>query len=146
MDRRELRLLVERDFHLGFKNQVILDFLKNRHGKPISLSTLKCRLRDYGLKRRGAQIEDQELREILLREISGPGQLRGYRAVWHSLRLKHRIHLPRERVAYFLQELNPTFWQTLPDLNTVRTPPSYCMQVRTRSALLPRCGLERGWI
>ena len=28
-------------FHLGFKNQVILDFLQNRHGIPISLSTLK---------------------------------------------------------------------------------------------------------
>ena len=50
MDRRELRLLVERYCHLGLKNQVILDFLKNRHGIPISLSTLKRRLRDYGLK------------------------------------------------------------------------------------------------
>ena len=107
MDRRELRLLVELYFHLGFKNQVILDFLKDCQVIPISLSTLKRRLRNYGLKRRGAQIEDQELREILLREISGPGQLRGYRAMWHSLRLKHHIHLPRERVAYFLQELNP---------------------------------------
>ena len=69
MDRRELRLLIKRYFHLGFENQVILDFLKNRHGTTITLSTLKRRLRDYGLKRRGAQIEDQELREILLREI-----------------------------------------------------------------------------
>ena len=86
MDRRELRLLMERYFHLGFENQDIHDFLENRHGIRISLSTLKRRLRDYGLKRRGAQIEDQELSEILLREISGPGQLRGYRAVWHSLR------------------------------------------------------------
>ena len=107
MNRRELRLLIERYFHLGFENQVILDFLKNRHGITISLSTLKRRLRDYGLKRRGAQIEDQEVREILLREISGPGQLRGYRAVWHSLRLKHHIHVPRERVANLLRELNP---------------------------------------
>ena len=41
-----------------------------------------------------------------LREISGPGQLRGYRAVWHSLRLKHQIHVPRERAAN-LRELNP---------------------------------------
>ena len=106
MDRRELRLLVERYFHLGFKNQVILDYLKNCHVIPISLSTLERRLRDYGLKRRGASIEDQELREILLREISGPEQLRGCRAVWHLLRLKHLFHLPRERVAYFLQELN----------------------------------------
>ena len=44
------------------------------------------------IKTRGAQIQDQELREILLREMSGPGQLRGYRAVWHSLRLKHHSH------------------------------------------------------
>ena len=43
-------------------------------------------------KRRGAQIEDREVREILLREISGPGQLRGYRAVWQSPILKHHIH------------------------------------------------------
>ena len=58
MDGRVLRLLMERYFHLGFKNQVILDFLKNRHGIPI-----KRRLCYYGLKRRGAQNEDQELRE-----------------------------------------------------------------------------------
>ena len=107
MERRELRVLVERYFHLGFENQVILDFLKSRHGITISLSALKRRLCDYGLKRRSAQIEDQELREILLREVSGPGQLRGYRAVWHSLRLKHHIHVPRERVGNLLRELNP---------------------------------------
>ena len=49
-----LRLLIERYFNLGFENQVILDFLKNRHGITISLSTLKHRLRDYGPKRRDA--------------------------------------------------------------------------------------------
>ena len=68
MDRRELRLLIERYFDLGFVNQVILDSLKNRHGITTSLSTLKRRLRDYGLKRRGLQIEDQELREIIYTE------------------------------------------------------------------------------
>ena len=107
MDRREFRLLIERYFHLGFEKQVIFDFLKNGHGITVSLSTLKRRLRDYRLKRRGVQIEDQELREIMLREISWPGKLRGYRAVWHSLRLKHHIHVPRERVANLPRELNP---------------------------------------
>ena len=92
MDRRELRLLEERYFYLGFKNQVILDFLKDRHGILMSLSTLKRRLCDYGLRRRGALIEGQELREILLREISGPGQLRGYRAVWRPA-LPHLMRL-----------------------------------------------------
>ena len=42
MNRREsVRLLVEYYFRRRFKNQVILDFLKNRHGITISLSTLK---------------------------------------------------------------------------------------------------------
>ena len=41
------------------------------------------------------------------REISGPGEPRGYRAVWHSLRLNHHIHVPRERVVDILCELNP---------------------------------------
>ena len=41
------------------------------------------------------------------REISGPGERRGYRAVWLSLRLNHHIHVLRERVANILCELNP---------------------------------------
>ena len=48
---------MERYFHLGFENQVILDSLKDRHGITISLSTLKRELRDYGLKRGGAQTQ-----------------------------------------------------------------------------------------
>ena len=55
--------------------QVIFD-LKNCHGIRISLSTLKRRLRDHGLKRRGAQIEDQVPRERvanLLGELNPDG-------------------------------------------------------------------------
>ena len=73
----------------------------------LSLATLKRRLRDYGLSRRGLDVGDQELGEIVRREISGPGELGGYRAVWHSLRLNHHIHVPRARVANILRELNP---------------------------------------
>ena len=107
MDSREVRRLIEHYFHRGFQNQVIVDFLNNRHGVTMSLSTLKRRLRDYGLSRRGVDVSDHEVRDIVQREISGPGELRGYRAVWHSLRLNHHIHVPRERVANILRELNP---------------------------------------
>ena len=71
----------------------------------MSLSTLKRRLRDYGLSRRGVDVSDHEVRDIVQREISGPGELRGYRAVWHSLRLNHHIHVPGERAANILCEL-----------------------------------------
>ena len=97
-------------FHLGYENQyekqVILAFLNSRHGITMSLATLKQRLHDYGLSRSYIEVDDQQLREVVQREISGPGELRGYRAVWHSLRINHHIHVPRNRVAD-LRELNP---------------------------------------
>ena len=54
-----------------------------------------------------AMIPDEQLRDIIQNEISVPGILRGYGAVWHSLRLNHHIHVPRHKVASILQELNP---------------------------------------
>ena len=83
MDSKEVRRLIEHYFHLGFQNQVVVDFLNNRHAVTMSHSTLKRRLRDYGLSRRSVDVSDHEVREILQREISGPGELRDYRAVWH---------------------------------------------------------------
>ena len=37
---------------------------------------------------------DHEVREIVPRETAGPGELRGYTAVWHTLRLNHHSHVP----------------------------------------------------
>ena len=82
MDSKEVRRLIEHPFHHGFQNQVIADFLNNRYAVTMSPSTLKRRLRDYGLSRRIMDVSDREVREIVQREISGPGELRGYRAVW----------------------------------------------------------------
>ena len=67
MDSREVRRLIEHYFHRGFQNQVIVDFLNNRHGVTMSLSTLKRRLRDYGLSRRGVDVSDHEVRDIVQR-------------------------------------------------------------------------------
>ena len=72
----------------------------------MSLSTFQRRLHDYGLSRRGVDVSNHEVREIEQREISSPSELRGYRAVWHSLRLSHHIHMTRERVVNILRELN----------------------------------------
>ena len=72
----------------------------------MSLSTLKRILQDYGLKRRSVDIDENRLCELIQSEISGPGQLRGYRAVWHSLRLCHKVHVARRDVARILEELD----------------------------------------
>lgn len=84
-----------------------MQFLVDYHGIKMSVSTLKRRLRDYGLKRRGNEVDVDQLRDIIRNEISGSGQALGCRAVWHSLRLEHRIHVPRHLVATILREIDP---------------------------------------
>ena len=44
------REMTEYYFHCGYENKVILDFLASHHGISMSLSTLKRRLREYGLR------------------------------------------------------------------------------------------------
>ena len=68
--------LIEQYFQHGYKNKVIVDILRSQHGIFMSLSTLKRRLQDYGLKRRGVDINENRLRELIQNEISGPGQPR----------------------------------------------------------------------
>ena len=101
------REVIHNYFNLGYESEVILQFLAEYHGIRISLSTLKRRLRDYGLKRRGNDVNVDQLRDIIRNEILGSGESQGYRAVWHSLRLVHQIHVPRHLVATILQEVDP---------------------------------------
>ena len=97
------RGIIHNHFNLGYENEVILQFLADYHGiSRMSLSTLKCRLRDYGLKRRGNNVNVNQLRDIIRNEILGSGESQGYRVVWHSLRLVHQIHVPRHLVATIL--------------------------------------------
>lgn len=107
MDESDLRRIIEDYFHQGYGNRVIVDFLKDQHGAVISLATLKGRLRGYGLRRRGSSVDDQQLRILIQSVRSGPGELQGYRSVWHSLRIEHHVHVSRQRVANILRELNP---------------------------------------
>ena len=65
MDSREVRQLIEHYFHRGFQNQVIVDFLNNRHAVTMSLSTLQRQLRDYGLSRPDVDVGNHEVREIV---------------------------------------------------------------------------------
>ena len=66
MDSTEVRRLIERYFHHGFQNQVVVDCVNNRQAVTMNPSTLKRWLHDYGLSRRSVYVSN-----------------RGYRAVWH---------------------------------------------------------------
>ena len=67
------REIIHNYFNLGYENEVILQFLADYHGIRTSLSTLKRRLRDYGLNRRGNDVNIDQLRGIIRNEILGSG-------------------------------------------------------------------------
>ena len=73
----------------------------------MSMSTLNRRLDSYGLRRRNpSQIDEIEVKGIIEKELEGPSSLSGYRAMWHTLRLKYGLCLPRAKVETLLKELD----------------------------------------
>ena len=73
----------------------------------MSLSTLKRRLRNYGLGRNKNLVNEDMLKELIRVELNGPRCMGGYRSVWHSLHLVHGISVPRNTVAVLLKEIDP---------------------------------------
>lgn len=76
----------------------------------MSERTLKRKLKDFGLKRRENIDEDlqRRARTVIMEELAaGPDRLNGYRTMWHILRLRHHIHVPRQLVASILQDVDP---------------------------------------
>ena len=98
--------LIQFYFLKGFEYNEILLFMSKYHGIEMSLRTLKRRLRSFALKRRNAVIDHQECRRAVTELVNGPGNLRGYRAIWHSLQLQG-MRVPRGIVQQLVHEIDP---------------------------------------
>ena len=101
------REIIESYFHSGFEYESILQFLSKFHAIKMSMSTLKRRLKMFGLQRKQQEVNMDEITEIMRRELSGSGCLFGYRTMWHTLRIKYGILVPRNLVQIRLKELDP---------------------------------------
>ncbi len=97
---------IQEYFHLGYPYLAIVDLLK-KDGMSISLRTLKRKLSKLGLSRRGQNIDEDAITTLIRQEIQGAGRLAGYRSIWHALRLRHGVHVPRNLVARILKEIDP---------------------------------------
>lgn len=100
--------LITHYFHRGYPYEAIVGLLEKK-GIDMCLRTLKRDLNALGLRRRGnpMPIERNHIRAAVLEEMHGPGRLSGYRSIWHALRLRHRIHVPRKLVADLMKEIDP---------------------------------------
>ena len=110
LPRGEEREIIEFYFHKGFQYKHIVLMLDKHHGVTMNVRTLQRRLQDYGLSRRQPLDDDQleHARSLISREIeSGPGSLHGYRTMWHVLRLRHHLSVPRRIVENLVKEIDP---------------------------------------
>ena len=105
VDKEEL--LIRYYFQRGFSYLSIISFLNNYHDIELSIRTLQSRLSEYGLRRRGTNTPDAVVSEAIEQELDGPGCMRGYRAMWHCLRLQYGIQTSRNNVERILRELDP---------------------------------------
>ena len=78
-----------------------------KEGVVMHIRTLKRKLKDLGLSRRGCVVDKETLRSAISKEIAGPGCFAGYQSVWHALQLRHQIHVPRNKVARLIKEMDP---------------------------------------
>ena len=73
--------------------------LGKHHHLDMNERTLKRRLKDYGLRRRDAVDDElvERVKDLIMLEIC-TASLSGYGTMWHVLRLRHKIHVPRRLV------------------------------------------------
>ena len=104
------REIIEHYFHRGYEYKSIVLLLAKYHDLRLSERTLKRKLKDFGLKRREHVDENLEIRvrNIITEELSaGPDRLNGYRSMWHILRLRHHMNVPRQLVASIMKQVDP---------------------------------------
>ena len=99
--------LIEGYFHRGYPCQAIVGLLEKQDGVRMHVRTLKRKLKELGLKRKGANHEEDIVRELIKQEMQGAGSLAGYRYIWHALRLRHYVNVPRSQVASIMKEIDP---------------------------------------
>ena len=99
--------LIEGYFHRGYPYQAIVGLLEKQDGVQMHVRTLKRKLKDLGLKRKAANYDEDIVRELIKQETQGAGSLAGYRYIWHALRLRHHVNVPRSQVASIMKEIDP---------------------------------------
>ena len=97
--------LITEMFHRSYRHDVIVHLLEKNGYKMY----LKRRLIDLGLKS-GKKMAESQIELLNRREIEGTGRLAGYRNIWHALRLRHHVHVPRSLVARLMKK-NRSRWR-----------------------------------
>ena len=98
--------IIEGYFYRGYRYRDIVSLLAKHYGVQIHVRTLKRKLKDLGLKRRQTDFDEETVRLCIEKEIQEAGLLAGYRYIWHALRLRHHLIVPRGVVSDIMKEID----------------------------------------
>ena len=92
----------------GLQRKEILNFLRRDFpAYPWSIPTLDRRLRHFDIYYTDRTVTIETVTDAVGKELDGPGQLLGYRAMHQKLRQEHGINVRRDLVYATMQELDP---------------------------------------
>ena len=100
-------------FQEGYRDEVIVMFLRLFLNINISKRTLKCRLSYYGLRRKGfSKVTMNKLKNVIESDIQRPTSMREYRGLWHSLKVNYGVIAQRDIAMNILKEIDPEWTNT----------------------------------
>jgi len=92
----------------GLKREEILDFVvRDFREYAWSLRTLDRRLRYFGISFTDRNVTVDQVKTAVRKELDGPGQLLGYRALYKKVRQVHNLNVPRDLVYAVMYDVNP---------------------------------------
>ena len=90
------------------KKSEILDFIKSKYPMYAwSERTLARRLQYFDIKFTNYEVDIEDVKEAVSREMDGPGQLLGYRSMQQKVREIHGLNVPRDVVYAVMKEVSP---------------------------------------
>ena len=98
--------LIRKYLFKGFRYREICLFLERNHEGVVSITTLKRRAKQLGLRRRLPCYDIDATMRAITQVLDGPNSNLGYRSVWPHLQMKG-TRVPRNIVATLLKELDP---------------------------------------
>ena len=92
----------------NLKRTEVLDFVEKKYSMYTwSLRTLCRRLSFFEIKYIDHQVQLDDLRHAVQKEVEGPGRLLGYRALHKKIREVHNLNVPRNLVYAMMEEVDP---------------------------------------
>ena len=92
----------------NLKKSEILDFIESKYPMYAwSGRTLARRLQYFDIKFTDYEVDIEDVKEAVRREMDGPGQLLGYRSMQQKIREIHGLNVPRDVVYAVMKEVSP---------------------------------------